>query len=198
MSEVPYRNALPGSRQWLCHKRRYAQRHGRPVQTGLPGPGHPDWPAVFEHFRISGRIHHRCHPDKVFGCGPDHGRASDVNISPGIFQSGTDDGNGFTKRIEVDHHHIYGPGTGTFQIRLVGRIIGFRQKAQIDLEIQGFHQSPLGFRLAGIIGYLLQVAGGPVTKYLFNPPEGTAGGQDDKLRIQGNHARDQGLQTGFV
>jgi hypothetical protein len=55
-----------------------------------------------------------------------------------------------------------GTPSGSFQIGLVGIVVGLGEKSQVDFKIQGFYQPALGFRLAGIVGYLGQAAVGPV------------------------------------
>ena len=77
-------------------------------------------------------------------------------------------------------------------------VVGLGQKPKIDFEIKGFHQTALGFRLAGVIRYLGQVTFGFVAKDVPQFGIGAAGGIKMNIRIDFHQAGDKGFQTGFV
>ena len=113
----------------------------------------------------------------VLGRRADHRGPANIDVAPGLLHCYIRFRNGLLEGIQIHHHHVDGHSAGSFEIILVGIVVGLGKKPEVNLEIQRFHEPPLGFWLPRIIGNPVQMPAGCVTQDLLQPGKCPSGGK---------------------
>ena len=96
--------------------------------------------------------HH--HIGVIFGRCPHHCRSTDIDVLDGGIECHLGVGNGFSKWVKVDHHHVDRRNALGLQISLVAGLAAPGQDAAMDAWVQGLDPAAQDLRGAGVLRHL--------------------------------------------
>ena len=91
-----------------------------------------------QHHGVLAGVCDDCNVLPVFGCTSHHGRAANVDVFYGVFQTAVWIGNCSFKRIEVDHQDIDGADAVVFQSLHMRGNFATGEQARMHQRVQGF------------------------------------------------------------